>query len=277
MPKSMHTFPLIAVDIGNARIKVGFFEQPDSVEAARSLPEPRCVLPLSGESPELDKLPGWIGRQVQAISVASDDPLSWWIGSVNRPAATRLIDWLHDNRPDDTVTLLASADLPLEVGLDRADMVGIDRLIDAVAANRLRDPRRPAVVVDVGTAITVDLISARGVFMGGAIMPGIAMAAKALDEFTDMLPLIDMSELSAPPPAVGTSTVPAMKSGLFWGAVGAIRQLVERMSEGSPQSAQVIITGGAGPAVTQLLGTSAMHVPQLTLAGIAVSAWSRSE
>lgn len=275
MPESLETSPLIAVDIGNARIKVGFIAKPGSLLAARMLPEPRCMLPLSGSSPELDKLAGWIDELGPSATASNGGPLCWWIGSVNRPAATRLIDWLRDNRPDDAVTLLAAADLPLEVGLDRPDMVGIDRLIDAVAANRLREPRRPAVVVDVGTAITVDLISAQGVYMGGAIMPGIAMAAKALDEFTDLLPLIDMSDLTSPPPPVGTSTVPAMKSGLFWGAVGSIRQLVECMTEDSPERPQVILTGGAGPAVAELLGRSALHVPQLTLAGIAISAWTR--
>lgn len=268
-----NTFPLMAVDIGNARIKVGFIEPPDSAATARELPRPRCILPLSGRGPELDKLTRWIDEQ--ELSAAGSGPLRWWIGSVNRKAGTRLIDWLCENRPDDTIALISVADLPLEVGLERADMVGIDRLIDAVAANRLREPGRPAVVVDVGTAITVDLISDQGVFMGGAIMPGIAMAAKALDEFTDLLPLIDMSDLSSPPPVLGTSTVQAMQSGLFWGAVGAIRQLVERMSEDSKESPRVILTGGAGPAVAELLGRSALHVPQLTLAGIAIAAWTR--
>ena len=277
MYENLDTFPLIAVDIGNARIKVGFMEKPDSPQAASMLPQPRCVLPLSGRSPELDKLARWIDELGPSATASSGGPFCWWIGSVNRPAATRLIGWLRDNRPHDVVTLLASADLPLQVELDRADMVGIDRLIDAVAANRLRGPQRPAVVIDVGTAITVDLISDQGVFRGGAIMPGIAMAAKALDEFTDLLPLIDMSELSTPPPPVGTSTESAMKSGLFWGAVGAIRQLVDRMSEDSTQSPQIILTGGAGPAVAELLGPSAVHVPQLTLSGIAISAWWRPE
>ena len=60
------------------------------------------------------------------------------------------------------------------------DMVGIDRLVDAVAVNRLRDAKRSAAIVDVGTAITVDLVSANGAFLGGAILPGIAMAARAL-------------------------------------------------------------------------------------------------
>ena len=194
--------------------------------------------------------------------------LRWHIGSVNRPAASRLIDWLRDHRPDDEIMLLTSGDLPLAVKLPRPDMVGVDRLLDALAANRLRTPGRPAVVVDVGSAITVDLIDAGGAFLGGAILPGIAMSARALHEFTDLLPQIDMAELAEPPPALGTATVAAMRSGLFWGAVGAVRQLVEQLT--GNRDAEVFLTGGAGPVVAQLMGTSARYVPHLTLAGIAL-------
>ena len=163
----------------------------------------------------------------------SDRCFRWHIGSVNRPAASRLIDWLRDHRAADEIVLVTSGDLPLEVKLPRPDMVGVDRLLDGFAANRLRSPGRPAVVVDVGSAITVDLVDAAGAFLGGAILPGIAMSARALHEFTDLLPQIDMAELAEPPPALGTVTVAAMRSGLFWGAVGAVRQLVEQLTGGS--------------------------------------------
>ncbi|MFZ5833296.1 MAG: type III pantothenate kinase, partial [Planctomycetota bacterium] len=159
--------------------------------------------------------------------------------------------------------------LGLKVDLERPDMVGIDRLLDAVAANALRDPARPAVVVDVGSAITVDLVSAAGAFQGGAILPGLGMAARALHEFTDLLPLIEAHELGEPPPVVGPATVPAMRSGLFWGAVGAVRELVQHMAG---DEAQVFLTGGAGMAVARLLGPRAMVVPHLTLSGIALTA-----
>ena len=225
---------MIAVDIGNARIKLGLF----AGGCAAGLPEPVRTLPLLGDAPDLDQIAPWLARSAARCDsvreAARHDGMSatgtWWIASVNRPAATRLIDWLSQHRPDDRITLLAAGDLPLEVRLERPDMVGIDRLVDAVAVNRLRDAGRPAVIVDVGTAITVDLVSAEGAFLGGAILPGIQMSARALHEFTDLLPLVDVSELTAPPPALGTATVPAMESGLFWGTVGAIRQLIEQLA-----------------------------------------------
>jgi type III pantothenate kinase len=229
------------------------------------LPEPEASLHLAGQQFDFAQLEEWLVAVNEAC-------LCWRIGSVNRPAASRLIDWLRDHRTDDEISLLTSGDLPLTIRLPRPDMVGVDRLLDALAANRLRTPGRKAVVVDVGSAITVDLVDAEGAFCGGAILPGIAMAARALHEFTDLLPLIEMAELHEPPPAPGTDTVAAMRAGLFWGAVGAVRQLVEKLAEGD---ADIFLTGGAGPVVARLLDTSARYVPHLTLAGIALAAECR--
>jgi len=251
---------LLAVDIGNARMKVGLFAS----FAGDALPEPARTLPLDGETPQFDRLTSWLNDM-------ADRKLPWFLASVNRPGASRLIQWLREHRPGDTVTLLSAGDLPLTVRLKRPDMAGIDRLVDAVAANRLREHGRAAVIVDVGTAITVDLVSADGAFLGGSILPGLAISARALNEFTDLLPLVDISELSESPPALGTTTEDALRSGLFWGTLGAIRQLIEQLARDAGACPQVFLTGGAGSAVAQLLGPDAQYVPHLTLAGIALS------
>ncbi len=93
-----------------------------------------------------------------------------------------------------------------------------------------------------------------------------------MHEFTDLLPLIEMSELSSPPPALGTATVEAMRSGLFFGAVGAIRELTGQLGQDFGDELEVFLTGGAGPAVAALIGRNARHIPHLTLAGIALTA-----
>lgn len=257
----MSLFPLIAVDVGNHRIKCGRYAE----ELGPGLPEPDDTLAIAASNSDLDRLSG-------LLAPVSRRSLSWWIGSVSRPSAGRLLDWLRSRRPGDTITLVAAGDLALRVALERPDMVGIDRLLDALAANQLRCPERDAVVIDVGSAITVDLVSKDGVFRGGSILPGIAMSARALHEFTDLLPLIDMSELDEPPPALGNNTVAAMRSGLFWGALGAIRQVISELTGAKADQTDVFLTGGAGPAVAKLLGPSARHVPHLTLAGIALAA-----
>jgi type III pantothenate kinase len=262
----MAPFPLVAVDIGNNRTKLGLFLH----SSAARLAEPERTFVAADPGRSMNDATAWLAD-------AAARKLSWWIASVNRPAATSLVNWLHAHRPDDEMVLLGAADLAIDVAVPRPDMVGIDRLIDALAANELRDPDCPAVVVDVGSAITVDLVSADGAFCGGAILPGIAMGARAMHVFTDLLPQLDMTELTTPPPAIGISTVGAMQSGLYWGAVGAVRELVGRMAGSHAPQTQVFFTGGAGPSVAESLGASARTIPHLTLAGIALAArqWTR--
>jgi type III pantothenate kinase len=258
--------PIIAVDIGNTRTKFGFFDE--SAGCAYSehgkLPSPRRTFATSTASPAIDELRDWSAGLPKA---------TWWIASVNRPGTARLATFLNDACI--AFHLVAHTDLPIKAALERPDWVGIDRLAGAVAANRLRDPRRPAIVVGVGTAITVDLLSADGVFRGGAILPGIAMSAHALDEFTDLLPRSPADELAVEPPALGTSTLAAIQSGLYWGAVGAIRELAARLAATlGPQSQrpELFLTGGAAPSVAMQLDPAARHIDHLVLAGIALAA-----
>jgi type III pantothenate kinase len=288
----MH-FPFIAVDIGNARMKIGAFEDVrkgtgpflNRGPVSLGLPEPVQTLSLDGDEPELEGIGSWLGELERVENRGTGASLrsepvpsySWYLASVNRPAASRLNEWLRDYRAGDSVTFLSAGDLPLEVRLAEPEMVGIDRLVNAVAVNRLREPGRAAVIVDVGTAITVDLVLADGAFLGGAIFPGPEMAARAMHERTDLLPLVDVGELSDRPPALGTSTEAAMRSGLFWGTVGAIRELIEKLGKEAGDRPQVFLTGGAAASVAELLGHDAQYVPHLTLAGIALAAAGRDE
>lgn len=258
-------FPLIAVDIGNSRIKLGLFEHAPSV----ALPEPVRTLTID---------PNWPEAQLLEWLPAAPDQLTWWVSSVQRTVSTHLFDWLTAQKVK-RKKLLVAADLPLIVELEYPDRVGMDRLIDAVSVNRLRTAGHAAVIVDLGTAITVDLVSASGAFQGGTIMPGVNMAARALHQFTDLLPQLTVSELADPPPALGTSTTTAMQSGLYWGAIGAIRELIARLSDGLDH-VQVFLTGGAAPTVAELLANKhagrslgqTIYVPHLALAGIALAA-----
>jgi len=251
-------FPLLAVDVGNSRIKLGEFEHP----LTGPLPHPARATALS-----LD----WTDAQLAQFLTREPAAFTWSIASVNRPAAARLTAWL-DERGVGRVRQLTHVDLPLVIELPRPDLVGVDRLANAVAVNRLRDQGKPAIVIDMGTAIKVDLVPATGAFAGGAILPGITMAARALHEFTDLLPLVDVG---GPPPALGTATVSAMSSGLYWGAVGAVRELVARLT-GVGQEVEIFLTGGAAPHFAPILGQEEgrpfRFVPHLTLSGIALAA-----
>jgi type III pantothenate kinase len=255
---------LVAVDIGNSRIKLGWFETSSS---GNTLPRPSGELALTAETWD----ESLIARTLPWEALGG----RWCIASVNRPATKRLITWINSTAPHkrpSELRELSHHDLPLAVRVPEPDRVGIDRLLGAVAANRLRDPERPAIVIDLGSAMTFDLVAADGAFLGGAILPGVGMSARALHDFTDLLPQIPMDELAEPPPALGTSTVEAMRSGLYWGAVGAMRELVVRLRGAlatDKQQPQVFLTGGAAPIVAQFLPGDATYVPHLVLGGIA--------
>jgi type III pantothenate kinase len=175
---------------------------------------------------------------------------------------------------------LSYLNVPLAIRVDAPERVGIDRLLGALAADRLRHRDRAAIVVDLGTAITVDFLAADGAFEGGAILPGIAMSARALAEQTDALPQTTFDRLEQPPAPLGKSTVTAIESGLYWGAVGAIREIAAKISAGLDAPADFFITGGASPYLAELLrGSSSWtvrHVAHLVLAGIALAEWMPS-
>jgi type III pantothenate kinase len=263
---------LIAVDIGNSRIKLGRFDRDDS---RHELPAPTATieLPLTSKAGDFDAglLAVWCRRELPGNA-------AWLMSSVHRGATERLIavaaalakefgrDWPSRQ--------IAFADVPLVVEVDAPERVGMDRLMGAVAADRLRPRDTPAIVVDLGTATKLCLLTDVGAFAGGAILPGLAMSARALEEQTDALPHVDVERWQRPPLALGKSTVPAIESGIFWGSVGAVRELVAQLSKQLESPPVVFITGGGAPLVAQVLeqdgGIQVRHVPHLVLSGVAI-------
>jgi type III pantothenate kinase len=256
------SFPLVAVDIGNSRIKLGLFDSPGPTDA---LHRPSRTLLLSTGEWDPVEIALWLAPQKPAA-------VRWVLASVHSGEVVSMRKWLSaETRADDLVEL-QNSDLPVEIGVPQPAAVGIDRLLGAVAANRLRPSGRPAIVIDLGTAMTVDVVSSRGKFCGGSILPGIEMSARALHKYTDMLPELRMSTLDEPPPALGTSTDQAIVSGLFWGAVGAMRVLIEQLHQDMQEEPFVILTGGAARRVTELLEVPVCYEPHLVLAGMVLSA-----
>jgi type III pantothenate kinase len=135
----------------------------------------------------------------------------------------------------------------------------------------IRATDQPAIVIGAGSAITVNLIAANGAFEGGAILPGFRMSAEALYG-ADLLPLAILAPNDQPPPLLGKNTEDAIRSGLFWGAVGAVREVVTRMSEPLENEPDIFVTGGDLRQFTQYLGDEATFVPDMVLSGIALAA-----
>ncbi len=161
--------------------------------------------------------------------------------------------------------LVVNAEIDTGVGIrvDNPREVGADRIANTAAvAHRYGGP---ACVVDFGTATTFDIISREGDFLGGAIAPGLGIAADALVQRTAKLPRV---ALEPPPSAIGTNTVHAMQSGIIWGYVGLVEGLVERFRGQLGPDMKVIATGGLASSMARLTPVIQHVDPWLTLEGI---------
>jgi type III pantothenate kinase len=151
----------------------------------------------------------------------------------------------------------------VRIRLDNPNEVGADRVVNVVAAYRRYGG--PACVVDLGTGTTFDLLSAEGDYLGGAIAPGIGIAAEALFQRAARLPRVD---LVCPPSAIGKNTVQAMQSGLLFGYVGLVEGLVARFRAELGPEMKVIATGGLASLVAAETAVIDAVDPWLTLEGL---------
>lgn len=151
----------------------------------------------------------------------------------------------------------------VRIGTDNPREVGADRVVNAAAAHRLYGG--PVIIIDFGTATTVDAISEEGEYLGGAIAPGIGIAVEALFERASKLPRI---ELIAPQRAIGRNTVTSMQSGVIFGYVGLIESLVHRIREELGGKARVIATGGLADVIAKETTVVDALSPHLTLIGL---------
>jgi type III pantothenate kinase len=153
--------------------------------------------------------------------------------------------------------------LGIKVLLDRPDEVGADRVVNAVAGKARFGA--PLIVIDLGTATTFDIVDAVGNYHGGVIAPGINLSLQALEMAAAKLPRI---AIRRPATVIGRDTVPAMQSGLFWGYVGLIEGLVERIRAEFGEPMRVIATGGLAPLFAGATSVIEAVDPDLTLWGL---------
>ena len=203
------------------------------------------------------------------------------VGSVCHPALEQLqAYWQHAGlQKIGPLRVLCNSDLPITNLTHQPEHIGIDRLAVAVAAHAIQLPGTSAMVVDFGTAITVDLINSEGAFEGGAILPGIGLAAASLAQGTDALPALSdrITKLlfGKSPPSVGKSTEGAIEAGLYWGTLGALRELIARHADSLTSAPQVLVTGSTSPEIARLLNSphyTVRYIPHMVLAGLALTA-----
>ncbi len=258
----------LVVDVGNTRYKFAFLEQF-----------------WADDELSLNKLPECYGT----IAYENDEPICWreiqkLLADPSKQLVRVLISGSHPDRMDDLAAIfpadlpeprviLYADELPVCLDVQHPETVGLDRILNVMAVNRLRSPAHWAIIVDTGTATTIDVVSCSGAFQGGAILPGYELAAHSLHDYTELLPLISMEEiLEEPPDVVGRQTNHAVRSGLFWGQVGAVNEIVSRISEELHQTTQAegefYLTGGAAPLLRPHLNRPFRYYPQLTLQGL---------
>ena len=239
----------LALDLGNTALKYGLFG-PEGLRESGTLATPAQLAALWQRTP-----PAW----AIMASVADEAVAQPWLAEL---AATQALARVLPFRPGFTP-------VPLTNAYATPTTLGADRLAGAVGAAALR-PGRDTVVIDAGTALKVDLVTADATFQGGSIAPGLGMRLRALHTFTGRLPLL---ELPAPDEAVqliGTTTASAILSGVVNGTVAEAAGLVAAYQQHYPQLG-VLLTGGDAPFLLPRLAPaigSIFAVPELVLLGL---------
>lgn len=249
---------LIAVDVGNSATKVAF-GFPGAlaipVDAAADLNSVRWFGGLSNESAQ--------HSLQQLLSKLPTGECCWFFSSVHAGRQKELAQWVDRQRPQDRVHMLSAADIPIKTDVECREHVGRDRLLAALAAWKIYATQQrasPAIVIDAGTAVTVDLVDESGCFAGGNILLGADAVFEQISGRTDALPQLDYAQrwkhLNAPRRSTmpfGKSTVEAILSGVYQSQLGGLLHLVKEIERCCDRSPVVVITGGGWEELSQAL------------------------
>jgi type III pantothenate kinase len=249
----MSEFELIALNVGNTRTQLGRFQAGAMVETQRL---------------DNDNVPAITEAVTKAWKNVDSGKAAIVMASVNLRVADALASMIEDQLSQHVYQVGVDLPIPINVMLDPETITGVDRLLNAVAAfDRVK---QACVVVDAGTAVTVDFVDGEGTYHGGAIAPGARMQLRALHERTSALPEVDFA---APDhEAFGRSTAQAMLRGVYHGIVGMVRRLVEVYAERYGAYPTVVATGGDAETLFKNDELIDRIVPELTLIGIEAAA-----
>jgi type III pantothenate kinase len=258
---------LLVVDIGNTNHTLGLWQAGHWVmhwrarTVADKMPDEYAVLMrsfLHGASLRR--------RAVTAIAIASVVPAltGTWVELARRYYGLEPLVITH------------RTDLGIRVAIDQPEQAGADRIVNAAAAYALYGGA--AIVIDFGTATNFDMVTSDGAYRGGAIAPGIGISHDALVGRAARLHKVD---LQPPPSPIGSNTIHAMQSGLFWGHVAMIEGMVARLKEAmraqfGEEAVRVIGTGGLSALFEQHTAAIDLTAPELTLDGMRLI-WERAQ
>lgn len=240
----------LAIDIGNTNIHVGIFEG-DILQSAHA---------IKGECPshaDFTKiLSPAVLNKVQAVAIASVNPV----------AESFVIETVRKHLTVKPRIIGKDISVPIPILTEYPEKVGADRLVNAIAA--FERTKNWTVVVDAGTAITIDGINNKGAFLGGIIAPGIDISSRALHDSTALLPRISIRK---PGNVIGKNTEEAINSGIYWGTVGMVNRLLCMISDEMECRPAIIATGGNADMLAQEIPLITTVLPYLTLEGIRIT------
>lgn len=247
---------LLTVDVGNTQTHLGVFDRDQLVHEWRASTDAKRTADelalLFGSFLELADLS--FSREITGVAICSVVP----------KATMELREMTERYFGFPPVVVEPGTKTGLAVMMDNPREVGADRIATAVAAHDMF-PGDNVVVVDFGTAITVDAVSAKGQYLGGAIAPGVDTSATALFSATAQIRRV---ELVAPPHAIGKTTVNAVQSGIIYGTAALVDGLVRRATEEMGGHARVVATGGLSAIVAEHCETIEKLEPMLTILGL---------
>jgi len=239
---------VLAADVGNSNITLGCVRG-DQVYVVQTVPVDAA-----------DGLPAMLTEMWEAMT----PPRRVVASSVNPPALGTLKAAALAALDEPVAVVGKDLPLPLETDLPEPGAIGTDRLCAAAAAHARLE--RACVVVDCGTAITVDCVNADGLFIGGAILPGLDLQATALHDQTALLPAVTLKE---PEWIFGRNTTEAIITGIVRGARGAVQAIIELYATELKIWPLVIVTGGDARRIGLDPGIVQAIVPELCLIGVA--------
>jgi len=207
---------IVAIDVGNSKIAVGLFldGQEQFIESIPGQEQERLHTVLKDTWAKIPIAEGSKEKRRNGVLVLSSVKPLW----------TKLIQQIVKDDLGEKVKVIGNdIPLPMPVWVDQPDEVGSDRVVSAAAAYAVVEGA--VVVADFGTAVTIDLVDQHGVFQGGVIFPGFVLSASTLHENTALLPQVTVTRPTEP---LGKNTADAINCGLYYGAIGAMEEIVRR-------------------------------------------------
>lgn len=250
---------LLVLDIGNTNTVLGLY---DISPGKRCLTGKWRISSLDRTEDEAGLL---LKNLLQQHSVPTDEIDGIILSSVVPKLETTWSHALRSYIGAPTYAVTTDSDLGIGIDMDNPSEVGADRLVNAVAA--VEKYGCPLITVDLGTAITLDVVSKDRNYIGGAIAPGLAVSVETLFSKTARLPQIP---LTPPERAIGRNTKNAIQSGIVYGYAGLLDSLVERMWAELGERTKVVATGGHAEIIAQSSRTITAIEPWLTLDGLVI-------